>query len=59
MRLHWDVGGRRRAVSREPPSSLLSSAGKLPEKPRKLDGEGKAGETVQTPGPAENEGPAV
>ena len=59
MRLHWDVGGRRRAVSLGPPSSLLSSAGKLPEKPRKPDGEGRAGETVQTPGPAENQGPAA
>ncbi|SRR5229473_5943743 len=55
MRLHWDVGERRRGVSLEPPSSLLSSAGKLPAKPRKPAGEGKA----ETPGPAENQGPAV
>ena len=55
MRLHWDAGERRRGVSLEPPSSPLSSAGKLPEKPRKPAGEEKA----ETPGPAENQGPAV
>jgi len=56
MRLLWDVEGLRRVGWQEPPGSLRSGDGRLPEKPQKHDGGKEVGGAIQLPGRAENQG---